>query len=60
MADGRRADSACPGTPPQVWTSLSGERRTQVIVALARLAVQWVTAQASDQLAHPREVHDGV
>ena len=60
MADGRRPGSECPGTPPQVWANLSCERRTQVIMALARLAVQRLTAQAGDQPAHPREVHDGV
>ncbi len=32
-------------TPAHVWAGLSGDRRTQVIAALAHLAVQWLTAQ---------------
>lgn len=60
MTDGRRPASECPVTPPQVWASLTCERRTQVIVALARLAVQWLTAQAGDHPSRPREAHDAL
>ena len=36
-------------TPAHVWAGLSGDRRTQVIAALAHLAVQWLTAQPVPQ-----------
>ncbi len=32
-------------TPAHVWAGLSCAQRTQVIAALAHLAVQWLTAQ---------------
>lgn len=32
-------------TPMHVWAGLSADQRTQVIAALAHLAVQWLTAQ---------------
>ena len=31
-------------TPAQVWAGLRRDQRTQVIAALAHLAVQWLTA----------------
>ena len=32
-------------TPAHVWAGLSGDQRTQVIAAVAQLALHWLTAQ---------------
>jgi hypothetical protein len=39
--------------PTQVWTSLSGDQRLQIIVSLAQLALHRLTAQAVDQPLQP-------
>ena len=39
----------CLVTPAHVWAGLSGDQRTQVIAALAHLAVHWLTAQPVPQ-----------
>ncbi len=49
MSAGTRASIDCLVTPAQVWTGLSRDQRTQVIAALAHLAVQWLTAQPVPQ-----------
>ncbi len=36
-------------TPAHVWAGLNCDQRTQVIAALAHLAVQWLTAQPVPQ-----------
>ena len=59
MSAGTRASINCLVTPAQVWAGLSHDQRTQVIAALAHLAVHWLTAQA---VPHPmpcwKEVQD--
>ncbi len=45
MSAGTRASIDCLVTPAQVWTGLSRDQRTQVIAALAHLALHWLAAQ---------------
>jgi hypothetical protein len=47
------------GTPAHVWATLSCDQRTEVIAALARLAVQWLSVQPAPQrIPYWKEVHD--
>ena len=49
MSGDTRPSIDCLVTPAHVWAGLSGDQRTQVIAALAHLAVQWLTAQPVPQ-----------
>ncbi len=49
MTVGTRPSIECLGTPAQVWATLSGDQRTEVIAALARLAVHWLRGQSVPQ-----------
>ena len=49
MSGDTRPAIDCLVTPAQVWAGLSCDQRTQVIAALAHLAVQWLTAQPVPQ-----------
>ena len=49
MSGAPRPSIDCLVTPAHVWAGLSSDQRTQVIVALAHLAVQWLTAQPVPQ-----------
>ena len=59
MSGDTRPSIDCLVTPAHVWAGLSGDQRTQVIAALAHLAVQWLTAQPVPQsLPCWKEVHN--
>ena len=59
MSGGTRPSIDCLVTPAHVWAGLSRDQRTQVIAALAHLALHWLTAQPVQQ-AMPvwKEVQD--
>ncbi len=60
MAARTQPSIECLGTPAHVWASLSCDQRTEVIAALARLAVHWLRVQSAPQLIPCwKEVHDG-
>ncbi len=46
MSASTRPSIECLVTPAHVWAGLSRDQRTQVIAALAHLAVHWLTAQS--------------
>lgn len=59
MTVGTRPSIECLGTPAHVWATLSSDQRTEVIAALARLAVHWLRSQSLPQrLPCAKEVHD--
>jgi hypothetical protein len=49
MSASTRPSIECLVTPAHVWAGLSRDQRTQVIAALAHLAVHWLTAQPVPQ-----------
>ncbi len=60
MSGDTRPSIDCLVTPAHMWAGLSGDQRTQVIAALAHLAVQWMTAQPVPQsIPCWKEAHNG-
>ena len=49
MSAGAQPSIECLVTPAHVWAGLSRDQRTQVIAALAHLALHWLTAQPVQQ-----------